>query len=516
MFNRLGQVFLVFSILVLIIVVFVLLKPSGNSRYHLIISGISKGRIHPFKAKFRPYKGKKMGGAAGIATVVKETVASFSGEPFNYLSVGSEISGTADAYFTRGLAVVKALNGCNLEGMLVGNIEFTFGQERLKELSAQSEFPFLSSNIHEAGTEHTPSYINPELILTPGRGLKIGIVGITPPNTPDLTSKGNVLGLEFLPPDSSLKKRIANLRQASVDLVVLLTLYDKERISPAEWTAIADAQPDICVMLDYQVDNPPAIMKDGIIIKTVSGYNKSKEIDVLDLELSGKPVKVISFAGRRIPVNLGEVDPDKKVQEIIDNETRQVGAIKEKVIGSFAGDYKRMFSQECPIGNMITDAMRDSTGAEIAIQNSGGIQNNIREGEMTFGDLFDVMPFDNQLVTMNLSGNDLLELFTNSASIRRGILQVSGCSYKFANRGFNDYELKEVLVDGSPVVATQTYSVTTNSFLADGGDNFLAFKRGRNLQYGLQLRDAVQKYIEKQSMNGPIELSISGRVVRSE
>jgi 2',3'-cyclic-nucleotide 2'-phosphodiesterase (5'-nucleotidase family) len=400
--------------------------------------------------------------------------------------------------------------------MLIGNIEFTFGQERLKELAAESDFPFLSSNIHESGTEHTPSYISPELILTPGRGLKIGIVGITPPNTPDLTSKGNVLGLDFLPPDSSLKKRIANLRQASADLVVLLTLYDKERISPNEWTAIADAQPDICVMLDYQVDNTAAIMKDGIIVKTVSGYNKSKEVDVLDLELSSKPTKILSFAGRRIAVNHGEIDPDKKVQEIIDSETRQVGSIKEKVIGSFAGDYKRMFSEECPIANMIADAMRDSTGAEIAIQNSGGIQNNIQEGEMTFGDLFNVMPFDNQLVTMNLSGSDLMELFTNSASIRRGILQVSGCSYKFANRGFNDYDLKEVLLNGSPIVATETYNVTTNSFLADGGDNFLAFKRGRNLRYGLQLRDAVQKYIKKQSQKGPIELSVEGRVVRTE
>ncbi|GAB4283059.1 MAG: bifunctional UDP-sugar hydrolase/5'-nucleotidase [Candidatus Rifleibacteriota bacterium] len=507
-----SRLFLFLSVLLVIIVAVWLFRPNESRRYHLILTGVSKGRMHPFRAKFKPYKGKKMGGTAAIATLKNEAVASFSGEPFNFVSIGSEISGTADAYFTRGSAIISALNGLGIEAMLVGNIEFTFGQERLRELAKEADFAFLTSNVCESGTGQTPDYLSPEIILYPGAGLKVGMVGITPPSTPDLTFRGNVAGLEFHMPGSDLKARIAALRKAGVSLVVLLTLYDKERISYEEWKGIVDAKPDVCVMIDYSVEAPPPFMKNGIIIKTVSGYNKCKELDILDLELSPDPVRIISFAGRRLAANHAEIDPDPKVAKIVDKATRRVKALKRRKITDFADDYERQYSRECPIGNMIADAMRAETGATIAFQNSGGIQNNINSGEFTVGDLFDVLPFDNQVITMELKGSDIQELLTQSASLRRGVLQVSGASYSFAWRSQDDYELREVKVGDDPIDPEKTYLVCTNSFLADGGDNFLAFKNGRNVVYGRQQRDIVQEYLEKLGRDGPVRLATYGRI----
>ena len=507
-----SRLFLLFSILLVIAVAIWLFKPSDTGRYHLVMTGVGKGRIHPFRAKFEPYRGKRMGGAAGQASIIKETVASFSGEPYNIVSIGSEISGTADAYFSRGSAVVSALNGLGIELMLIGNIEFTFGQERLRELKKEADFVFLSSNIGEAGTGQVPDYISPEVILYPGGGLRIGMVGLSPPSTPDLTAKGNVAGLEFALPGPELKNRIEALRKAGVDIVVLLTLYDRNRISFEEWRGIVSAKPDICVMLDYEIEEPPPFMKDGIILKTLSGYNQSKEIDVLDLEISGHPAKIISFAGRRLAVNHAEIEPDVEMAAIVERATRQVREMKKKKIAEFAADYQREYSQECPVGNLVAEAMKHETGAEISLQNSGGIQNDINSGEFTFGDLFNVLPFDNQVVTMELSGSDLLELFTQSASKRRGILQVAGVTYAFANRSREDYEVKEVLVDGQPIQPQKWYSICTNSFLGEGGDNFLAFRNGRNLRYGRQQRDVVSDYLIMKGREGSIELSTDGRI----
>lgn len=507
-----SRLFLIISVILAVFVAFWLFSPEDSGRYHLVLTGVSKGRIHPFRAKFEPYRGKRMGGAAGMSTLIKETVASFSGEPFNIVSIGSEISGTADAYFTRGSAVISAMNGLGIELMLVGNIEFTFGQERLRELKKEADFTFLSSNISESGTGQTPDYISPEIILYPGSGLRIGVVGLTPPSTPDLTAKGNVVGLEFALPGDELKNRIDSLRKAGVDLVVLLTLYDRNRISYEEWQAITKARPDVCVLLDYEIEEPPPFMKDGIVVKTLSGYNQSKEIDILDLEISGHPARIKAFYGRRLAVNHAEIDPDPEIKKIVDKATRKVWAIKKEVIAEFAKDYQREYSHECPIGNLIADAMKHETGTDIAIQNSGGIQSDINSGEFTFGDLFNVLPFDNQVVTLELSGSDLLELFTQSASKRRGILQVSGASYSFANRGRDDYELKELLIGESPVETDKYYSVSTNSFLQDGGDNFLAFKAGRKLAYGRQQRDVVRDYLKKLAREGSIELETYGRV----
>lgn len=508
-----SKLFLILSVILVVIVAVWLFKPGESRNYHLILTGVSKGRIQPFRARFKPYKDKKMGGAAGVATVVKETIASFSNDPYNLVSIGSEISGTADAYFTRGSAVVSSLNGIGIEAMLAGNIEFTFGQERLRELAKEADFAFVSSNVSEGGTGQTPDYLSPEIILYPGSGLMVGLVGLTPPSTPDLTFRGNVAGLEFQTPGIDLKNRIGALRKAGVDLVVLLTLYDREKISFGEWKAIVDARPDVCVMIDYALEEPPPFMKDGVIIKTVSGYNKSKEVDILDLEISPKPVRIISFSGRRFPVNHAEIDSDPKVAQIVEKATRKVRALKRRKIAEFVEDYERQYSSECSIGNMIADSMRAETGAELALQNSGGIQNNITSGEFTVGDLFDVLPFDNQVIVMDLQGSDLQELFTQSASLRRGILQVSGGKYSFTNRSNEDYELTEVFIGGEPVVATKTYSICTNSFLGDGGDNFLAFRNGRNLRFGRQQRDVISDYLEKIGRDGPIRLSIDGRIL---
>lgn len=507
-----SRLFLTLSIILVILVSIWLFNPVERRGYHLILTGVSKGRMHPFRAKFKPYKGKKMGGAAGVASLVKDTVASFSGEPYNLVSIGSEISGTADAYFTRGSAIISSLNAIGIEAMLVGNIEFTFGQERIRELAKEADFAFVSSNVSEGGTGQTPDYISPEIILYPGAGLRIGLVGLTPPSTPDLTFRGNVAGLEFQAPGIDLKNRIGALRKAGVDAVVLLTLYDRERISFEEWKAIADAKPDVCVMIDYAVVEPPPFMKDGVIIKTVSGYNKSKEIDVLDLEFSSNPTKITSFSGRRFPVNHAELHPDQKVSQIVERATRKVRNLKKRKITDFVEDYQREYSQECPIANMIADSMRMETGAEIGLQNSGGIQNNIVAGKFTVGDLFDVLPFDNQVIVMELKGSDLQELFTQSASLRRGILQVSGAKYAFSNRTNDNYELKEVLVGDEPIIATKTYSVTTNSFLGDGGDGFLSFRSGRNIRFGRQQRDVISDYLEKIGQDGPIKLQVEGRI----
>lgn len=511
-----SRLFLIFSVILVIVVALWLFSPEEGGRYHLVLTGVGKGRIHPYRAKFEPYRGKRMGGAAGMSTLIRETVASFSGEPFNVVSIGSEISGTADAYFSRGSAVISALNGLGIELMLIGNIEFTYGQERLRELKKEADFTFLSSNISESGTGQTPDYISPEVILFPGAGLRIGMVGLTPPSTPDLTAKGNVAGLEFALPGAELTNRIDSLRKAGVDLVVLLTLYDRNRISYEEWKAIVAAKPDVCVLLDYEIEEPPPFMKDGVVVKTVSGYNQSKEIDVLDLEISGHPAKINAFNGRRLAVNHAELDPDPKMAQIVEKATRKAKAVKKEIVAEFAEDYQREYSKECPIGNMIADAMRHETGSEIAIQNSGGIQSDINSGEFTFGDLFNVLPFDNQVVTIELSGSDLLELFTQSASKRRGILQVSGATYSFANRSNDDYELEALLINGEEVQTTKNYFVSTNSFLQDGGDNFLAFRNGRNLKYGRQQRDVVKDYLKKLAREGPIRLPVDGRVKAGE
>ena len=516
--NRLslGHLFLAASILSAIITALWLIYPNPNRHYHLVLTGMTKGRIRPFKAKFKPYQGKRMGGAAGVAAVIKDTIKSFEGSPYNVFSVGSEISGTADAYFTRGSAVVKVMNAMGIEAMLVGNIEYTYGHRRLAELAEEAEFSFISSNILESDSERPPAYISSELFYNPGGGLKIGLVGLTPPSTPTLTARSNIEGLEFLPPGESLRLQVEAMRKAGADLVVMLTMYNRDRIKAEEWRPIASAAPDICVMLDYDIDVPPVVRRDGVIIKTVSGYNQSKEVDVLDLEITPHPVRVVACKGRRLAVNHAEITADPQVSKVVDAVTRENRELRDRYIGEFADDYQREWERECPIGNLITDAMLAESGCAIAVHNSGGIQNNIQAGDFSVGDLFGMLPFDNQLVTMQLSGSEIEELFSVSATLQRGLLQVAGASYEFGNRSGKGFSLESFMIGGAPVDPERLYTVCTNSFLADGGDNFTTFRKGRQLQYGRQQRDVVSEYIARHSVDAPMRLGTDGRIIRHD
>jgi 2',3'-cyclic-nucleotide 2'-phosphodiesterase (5'-nucleotidase family) len=107
------------------------------------------------------------------------------------------ISGTADAYFTQGAAVMETLKASGVQAMLAGNLEFTFGQKRLAELAAMSGIVVVASNIIDAETERVPDYLAGEKLFYPGGGLKVGLVGISPPDTPNLTARSNIAGLKF-------------------------------------------------------------------------------------------------------------------------------------------------------------------------------------------------------------------------------------------------------------------------------------------------------------------------------
>lgn len=508
------KLFVIAAILVLIASIFYVMFPFSNRKFYLFIIGLSKGRIESYLAKFPPYKGQTVGGIAYLKTKLDELVKEVEKDAYCIVSLGSEISGSAEAYYSRGEIPIKLLNHLNLSCMLVGNIEFTFGKERLEELAKIANFPFLSSNIRIVGNKERPSWVSSEVIINCSNRFKVGILGITSPQTPILTSKANVSGLSFLCLSEFLVENVKSLREYGVDLVILLTQYDKAKISEQEWQDIVLARPDIVVMLDYDVEYIPPYEKDGIIIKTISGYNQTKEIDYLMIEYPAFGSKPIAWNSKRISIISDQIQPDAYMTELIAKLTSDLENTKTEVICNFASDYKREYYGECPIGNLIADIIRFSTNSDLAFMNSGGIQSDIKAGKFTVGDLFALLPFDNQIVTMNLTGEEILEILSVSASLKKGVLQISGGSYSFVNYNSEDYALKDVKIGNEVINKNKIYKVSTNSFLAEGGDGYLAFKKGRGIEYGSLLREEVKNFLKKLSASGPIILTNENRIVR--
>ncbi len=506
--TRLDRLMLAGAALVLLAAIAWVLMPSGARQYHLIISGLRKGQIASFTARFHPYKDRHVGGAAHAVTLLDDLIASLSGRPFNVVSLGNDLSGSSEAYFSRGQAVVETMNCFHLDAMLIGNLDLSFGASRLRELRSTAAFPFLSSNMVDEGTLQPPDYLIPELLLKHDSHLSVGLLGLTPPDTPHLTASNNVQGLRFLSAAKALPERAARLRKSGATLIVLLTLFDRNRLPQETWDAIRTAAPDIVIMLDFDVEPPLPHLRDGILVKTINGYNQGKEIDLLSLELTAAG-RIDRFASRRIPVFSDELVPHPRTRTITEEAQQRIAEVRSELITVFPQSLEKQYASECPIGNLITDAMRRSTGCDLAFHNSGGIQSNIASGPFSRGDLYNVLPFDNEMVTMDLTGQSILELLTLSASLKRGILQISGGSYTFANRSIDDYELKEVRIGDELLQATRTYRITTNSFLADGGDEYRPFQQGKNQIVGPLVRDVFSAFLTANSASETRVLSPS-------
>lgn len=135
---------------------------------------------------------------------------------------------------------------------------------------------------------------------------------------------------------------------------------------------------------------------------------------------------------------------------------------------------------------------------------------DIPKGKITMEQVYSMLPFDNVLVEMDLTGKDILDLLEQSATLEKGILQVAGIKVKYDMRRPVGSRVIEVLIKDEPLDPNKVYRVVTNDFLAAGGDKFTAFTRGKNITYGDMLRDVFVEYLKKHS---PISPKVEGRSI---
>jgi 2',3'-cyclic-nucleotide 2'-phosphodiesterase (5'-nucleotidase family) len=202
-----------------------------------------------------------------------------------------------------------------------------------------------------------------------------------------------------------------------------------------------------------------------------------------------------------------EIDPE--VARIVDKYEAQVKTEFSRVIGTAATDLTRDSSGESNLGDAVADAMRIATGAQIAFQNGGGIRADIPKGPITLETVFTIVPFEDDLVSMDLTGEQIRELLEKSV-LSESMLQVSGIQIVYDLSKPEGEKVASVEVAGKPMEARATYRVVTNDFLASGGNQFNVFKEGLNISSGPSQRDALADYIRK---NSPIDVQVRNRII---
>lgn len=420
------------------------------------------------------------------------------------LSAGDMFQGTPISNLFHGRPVIEAMNYLKYDAMTLGNHEFDWGRKVLDSMIASFSFPVVSANIFEHGRRSMKG-VKPYVMIRK-KGIKIAVIGITTPETVYTTKPGNLSGLRFEAPEKVLPALIRKVRAKGASLVVVLS-----HIGLDEDRELARNVKGIDIIIgghSHTVVQDPLIESGTIIVQAGSYGHYLGVLDVTFDPSSKKLVNHTTKNGLKLvsPGQVKEFDP--KLAAIVDTYEKQVKSEFSKVIGTAEVDLTRQPSKESNLGNLVADAMREAAGADIALQNGGGLRADIPSGPITLEAIFNTLPFDNLLVSMDLSGTDIRELLEKSI-LSEKMLQISGLTVEYDMAGTSGSKVRTALIGGKPVEPDSTYRVATNDFLSVGGDQFLSFRKGKNVVFGSPIRDLVVEYIRNHS---PIMIKTQRRI----
>ncbi|HEY9377300.1 MAG TPA: 5'-nucleotidase C-terminal domain-containing protein [Jiangellaceae bacterium] len=485
-----------------------------------------------------------VGGASYLATMFDEEDANLPGRAL--LLAGGDNVGASPP--NSGLLddepAIDVENAWGLDATSYGNHEFDYGLERLLMHQERANFPFLATNIVEEATGEAPDWVTPSVVLRVN-GVRVGVIGAALETTPELVSAGATAGLKFLPAAPNIEAESDRLRERGVRVQIVVihegTALGSNAVgtTPAvPWEGpiipIAQALDDTTVDAivaghTHRVSN---LMVGDILV--TEGINAGASYSVMQLMVSGGDVEWAGSA-TRIAKNLGVAQrPD--VKAIVDDANARTAELRNQVIGTQANDILRDPTRlnESEMGNMVADAMRGKyPGVDAALTNSGGLRADLvftppsageAAGEITWGEVFAVLPFGNRTVILTLTGAQLEQAFLNgfspacNSAIATGRFpQISGLAVTYACNGTTPVVTGMWRApDGpggtlTPIGPGDTVRIVTNDFMYTGGDGYTVLAGGTDVaQPGDALLDIVVDYI---GANSPVNPAVEGRIV---
>lgn len=460
-----------------------------------------------------PKSGK--GGMAELMTLLKKerAVAEYSITTFG----GDLISPSVMSGLTQGSQMIDFYNNLGTDVAVLGNHEFDFGPEVTVERIAESEFPWLGTNVVGAGGRHALGTVETHIIEI--AGYKVGFFGVLAPETDELSSPGDHISIT--PPILTAKSAVADLQEQGAELIIALTHDDL-----ADDRRLASEVEGLHLVLGGHDHDPMSIVESGTLIAK-AGYDAHYLLAV-DLEVDRvmkKDEEVIEVLPTWRFITTAGVEPDSDIQAIVDTYTRELDKGLAVPVGKTTVELDSRRSTvrtiESNIGNLFADAIRETLGADVGIANGGGIRGDRTYDAgtvLTRKDILTELPFGNTAVLIELKGADLLAALENGVSQIEDnagrFPQVSGLRYTFDAAKPSGDRITEVTVGETPIDLGKIYKVAVNDYIYGGGDGYDALARGRAIvdpSGAVLMASVVMSYIERKVEIAP---AVEGRITR--
>ncbi|MFF2092902.1 5'-nucleotidase C-terminal domain-containing protein [Paenibacillus sp. NPDC058174] len=417
------------------------------------------------------------------------------------LDGGDAVHGTTFATLVTGESVVKVMNKMGYDAAVPGNHEYNYGYERLLELENEMTYPLLSANTRVTKDQ---TLLYKPYVIKEVDGVRIGIFGLTTPETAYKTHPNNVKGLSFTNPVKEAQAIVGELKDKT-DIIVALGHIGQDAASEDTSLKLLKEVSGIDVFID---GHSHTVLKDGLVAGNgtllASAGEYTKYLGVVDLWFdNGKVVK--KQAALIDQKQAAAIKPNAEVTALVADIQKSQEAILTQEVGKAAvkleGTRELVRASETNLGNLIADAIRDAAGADIGLTNGGGIRASINEGIITKGDVITVLPFGNQIVTLKVSGADLKAALENGVSDypnpKGAFPQVSGIAFKIDAAKPAGERVHSVTVGGKPLDGKKQYVIATNDFMAAGGDEYVMFSSYPQAGMYGSLDEALIAYIEK-------------------
>ncbi|MGH2713229.1 MAG: bifunctional metallophosphatase/5'-nucleotidase [Thermoleophilaceae bacterium] len=450
---------------------------------------------------------------------------------------------------------IEAMNKIGLDLNAVGNHEFDEGSAELRRMQrggchpvdgcldgdgfAGAKFRFLAANVvdEDSGRTLFPAYSIKEF-----NGIKVGFIGMTLEGTPDIVSPSGVAGLDFLDEAETANRYARELRRRhGVRAIVVLLHEGGLQTAPGginDCNGISGPIVDIVERTTSQVDlfvtghthTAYNCVIDGRPVTSASSFGRL--LTDIDLTLDRRSRDVVEVAANNQIVTQN-VFKAMDMSQLIQRYDAIAAPLRDRVIGRITADITRTpdDSLEHAAGNLIADAQLAATSspdtgtAVAAFMNPGGVRSEFLfaqsgsegDGNVTYGEAFTVQPFGNSLVTMTLTGAQILDVLKSQwcgQDFPRVLLPSASVAYTFDQSVASGLvgqpcegapnPVTSLSIGGTPVDPAASYRITVNSFLADGGDRFPVLRAGTDRLGGAVDTDALEAYLAPSLTGTPI------------
>jgi 2',3'-cyclic-nucleotide 2'-phosphodiesterase (5'-nucleotidase family) len=452
------------------------------------------------------------GGMARIAAALRAEKARHG----NVLIVhaGDTISPSLMSGFDKGAHIIDLFNMTPLDMFAPGNHEFDFGPEiflkRMKELKAA----VLAANLRGPDGQPIPGIADAK-IVTFG-AVKIGVIGLTADNSPVSSKPGN---LRFSDSLSAAEREAGRLRKAGADLIVLVPHADRVLDQQLYASGVADV-----ILSGHDHDLYANFNEKTAIVESSEDGNILAAID-LSVSVEEKDGKRrVRWWPRFRFIDTADVAPDEAVAERVASYAKTLDGELGQPIGTTATELDSRNATvrggEAVIGNLFADAMREATKSDVALINGGGFRGGKvypAGTQLTRKDILTELPFLNKAYVLEVSGATLKEAleqgFATAEKEVGRFPQVSGLKIRADVTRPVGQRVVSVTVNGSPLRPGAKYKLTTNDYLAGGGDGYAAFKSAKVLTGDAEadlIANVVMAYVRAK---GTVAPKLEGRII---